>query len=166
MRMPFAIIALLVLVPTFASAQTAAPQVNTIDVDSYISPRLDPAEQQYFREQIGALHLLLKVDTTKLSPDLISVVVIDSKTGTVHYSRPEDVGTWHRRAASDSAPEGVTDDFDPGYYGKSGPYRRIYTIPVEGAAGTFNCVGCEKGIAGTVTVACTDGTHKKGDEGM
>ena len=165
MRLPFAVIALLVLVPAFATAQTAAPQVNAIDVDSYVSPRLDPAEQDYFRDEVGPLRLLVNVDPTNISPDSISVAVIDSETGTVHYSRPEDVGTWHRRASSEDDPEGITNDYDPGYYAKSGPYRRVYTIPVPGSNGEYNDASEAKGIEGTVTVACTDGTHKKGDEG-
>lgn len=156
---------LMVLIPALASAQTTSRTVQMMDVDSYVSQRLDPIEQNYFRNQIGALPVLVNVNPADISPDSISVVVIDSDTGTVHYSRPEDVGTWYRRASPEDLPDGVTDDYDPGYYPKSGPYRRVYTVPVPGSNGQFNGASDPKGIEATVTVACTNGTHKKGDEG-
>lgn len=165
MRLIRAIIVGMILIPAAAFAQTTTSAAQEINAGSYLSPRLGSSERDYFHNELGVLPVLVNVSRSEISPDTVSLVMIDGATGTVHYSRPEEAGTWHRRASPEDLPDGVTDGFDPGYYAKSGPYRRVYTIPVPGADGQYNSNSVAKGIEATVTVACKNGTHKKGDEG-
>ena len=175
-------LALLAVVP-LSAAQAQVPDENAgSDLSAYVSPNLDPAEQELMRTYMNEFSLDAKLRIRDTSPENVHVAIVDGATGIIHYNHTEDVGSLevqeglslpgdeHPSVQSDEPPSDPTQSGNPGVFGGSGPYRRVYTVPVKPIP--RDTVGGFKGYAngkyvtsGWVTTACKSGAFAAGDTG-
>ena len=140
-------------------------------LDAYVSDRLPPAERNYMRYQASQLPAPVRAAMTALDPSHVHFAVIDGSTDKIHYNRPEDAGSLVgsdmappiSRSAGCPPPKKTPSGFDPGCTAGTGPYRRVYTVPVQpipASAIQPNIYNVGYSAGGVVTVACKDGYHR------
>lgn len=147
-------------IPARAAAQTSS-------LDAYVSNGLSAPERDYMRHQMRQLPADLRARFAARDPSKVTVAIIDGVTSLVHYNHEEDIGSvvasapppdLESRSAQCPPPSTSGGVYDPGCYAKSGPYRRVYTVPLTAiprpAPGD---VSGDYEAAAYATVACTDG---------
>lgn len=152
------------------------------DLSGYVSPNLDPEEQTIMRLAMNGLPAAMREKIAAQPRDSVSFIVVDGATNTIHYSRPEEVGSYQivpalnlpgaerpdarletgENSETAALPETTK---DPGPYGGSGPYRRVYTVPVPAATpAPTSDDGPIYAQRGTVTTFCNSGIFAKGGQ--
>jgi len=143
--------------------------VSGPDMSKHVSPSLDPDEWALVRTYMNALPLQVREQTNGMPTGSFRIAIVEGGTGVIHYNMPEDEGSFevrsgpplpgdeHPFAAGELANPEVNPGANPGLFGGSGPYRRIYTTPVLpeppiGASGDT-----EYNVGGVVTSACSAG---------
>jgi hypothetical protein len=174
-------------VPHFLHSQTPSDSVPVVDsvrqagpdLSDYVSPNLDPDEQAMVRQALNNLPRAMRERIAAKPADSISFAVVDGATNTIHYNRPEEVGSYevvpalnlpgsqrpdfHDVSDARSETGTIPETKDPGPYGGSGPYRRVYTIPVPAATPSPESLdGPNYEQKGTVTTYCKSGIFKLG----
>ncbi|MGA2537584.1 MAG: hypothetical protein ABSF53_16320, partial [Terracidiphilus sp.] len=126
------------VLPAQTAEQDETSEVRP-DVSSLISPDLDRHEQAVIHASLSNLPLSIQQHLVAKPKGSVHVVIVDGRTGSIHYSRPEDAGSFEVRPnpgmPGDDDPFLTEDDgLDPGVYAGSGPYRRVYTKPMPAVA--------------------------------
>ncbi len=139
------------------------------DLHDYVSPNLDPAEQALVRNYMNALPKAFKERIAGQPVNSISVAIVEGTTGAIHYNRPEDVGSY-QVVSGMALPGAERPDMqsavkNPGVYGGSGPYRRVYTIPLPAAPAPAPDEQGNYEQSGDVTTTCKSGNFYPGDRG-
>ena len=138
-----------------AHAQDAAePGDDGPDLSAYVSPDLAPGERELMRSVMDTLPAAMKQEIASLAPGTVGLAVVEGGTGVIHYNRTEDVGTYEvvhdfslpgdERPLAETPANGEAASVlpeaspasavkDPGVFGGSGPYRRVYTAPLPAA---------------------------------
>ena len=173
-----AVLGLLAALPALIAQEVAseandAPAIHgTVsgpDMSKHVSPNLDPDEWALVRTYMNVLPLRLREQIDAMPPGSFRIAIVEGGTGIIHYNMPEDAGSFevrsgpplpgddHPFAAGESTNSEVTPNSNPGIFGGSGPYRRVYTTPVLpepplGAGGDT-----EYNVGGVVTTACSAG---------
>lgn len=168
--------------PFTPSSTGVEARISGPDLSDYVSPNLDPAEQAFMRTYMNALSVDAKLRIFNTSPDNVSIAIVDGSTGIIHYNRPEDVGRFEvgegLSLPGDERPSVQNDELssglplvkNPGVFGGSGPYRRVYTNPVlpikpiPGPAGPGEPWG-DYSVSGWVTTSCKAGKFATTDTG-
>ena len=153
------------------------------DLSAYIAPDLDPAEWAFVHTYMNSFSPDAKNRILNTSPENVSVAIVDGSTGKIHYNRREDEGSLEVRAGfalpGDEHPSrereqlagAPTPGGNPGVFGGSGPYRRVYTtpvIPIPVPAGPHPGIDASWGNysqSGWVTTSCNAGKFVTGDVG-
>jgi hypothetical protein len=151
------------------------------DVSNYVSTDLDSGEQAFMRTYINALSSDARTRILNSAPEDVYVAIIDGATGKIHYNRPEIAGSLEMRSdlplPSDPHPslQGAESaarepSANPGLFGGSGPYRRVYTpslpaIPVPSDPHPGIEAWGNYGQSGWVTTPLKDGSFGVGDVG-
>jgi len=183
-----AVLGLLGAVPAL-TAQEVASEANDVpgmqgtvsgpDMSDHVSPGLDPDEFALVRTYMNALPLQVRERINGMPPGSFRIAIVEGGTGIIHYNWPEDAGSFEVRSgpplpgdehpfAGDESenPEGVL-GANPGLFGGSGPYRRVYTTPVL-AEPYPKGVGATSGdysAGGVATTGCNAGSFATGDTG-
>ena len=145
-----------------------AAQDQSGSLDAYVSDRLPAAEREFMRHAMHELPADLRARIAVRDPAHVSVAIIDGVTNLVHYNHEQDIGSvvdspsppdLNQPPSAQCPPPSISGGvYDPGCFGKSGPYRRVYTVPLtpipRPAPGD---VSGDYEAAGYVTIACTDG---------
>jgi hypothetical protein len=149
-----------------AGLSTAVP----VDMGAYVSRQMGAAEWNYVRDLVNQLPPELKAAIAQTAPSRVEIAIVNEATATIHYNRPELVGSLHVGPAGalpgDAYPvpngrrplaacPGAGADPFPGCYAGSGPYRRVYSIPMPAATEDSHWYG-----RGTVTTACEAGSFR------
>lgn len=153
-------------------ADNKAPVLDTRDagpdLSDYVSPNLDPEERGFMRAYMNGLPRAMKERIVGRPVDSISVAVVDGGANIVHYSRPEDAGSYEVVPAiklpGSDRPDSSPQVKNPGVYGGSGPYRRVYTVPLPAATGTDSDAGPYYQQSGVVTTTCKAGKFTMGQD--
>ena len=127
--------------PSSVSSASVQGPLSGPDVSDYVSTELDSAEQTFMRTYINMLSPDARTRILDSAPEDVYVAIIDGATGKIHYNRPEIAGSLEARAdfplKADPHPPLQDDDAgavdpspNPGLFGGSGPYRRVYTSSV------------------------------------
>lgn len=116
-----------------APEQPAKQEVRP-DLSAYVSSDLDQAEQASIRALMEAMPLEKQKEIASMPPESVHIAFIDGGNGLIHYNRLEDVGSYEVKPnpgmPGDEFPYSLDSGLDPGVYGGSGPYRRVYTKPM------------------------------------
>jgi len=107
------------------------------NLSAYISRDLDPEEQALVRSTLRDLPQQTQDEISAKPANSVHIAIVEGGTGVIHYNRPEDAGSYEFRPSSampgDERPFADDGGLDPGVFGGSGSYRRVYTKPVEAA---------------------------------
>ncbi len=165
------------------SAADHAPGVNNPvsgpDMSDYVSPDLDPDEWALMRTYMNALPLEFREKINGMPPGSFNIAIVDGATGIIHYNKPENAGSFELRSgppmpgdqhpfAESEAEDSARDPgANPGLFGGSGPYRRIYTVPVlpEPYPKGVGATSGDYSAGGVVTTGCHAGSFATGDTG-
>ncbi len=138
------------------------------DIRDYVSPALEAGEQRFMRAYMNSLPRKFKERIAGQAVNSVSVAIVDGGTGTIHYNRPEEAGSYEivRAAAlpGDEHPLVHNATRNPGLFGGSGPYRRIYTVPLP-ASPTPPSDASWYEQEGVVSATCKAGNFAHGDRG-
>lgn len=159
-----------------ASAQAAAAEVKP-DLSAYVSRDLDHMEQSVVRSTLQNMPLGMQQEIAAKPADSVHIAIVEGGTGNIHNSRPEDAGSFELQP--DAGMPGDENPFaaaksvgtDPGVYGGSGPYRRVYTKPLPKLAQSTPTDGADVAhqhfyvAGGAVSIACKMGSFASGDVG-
>jgi hypothetical protein len=174
----FAVLGLLCAAPALTAQEVSSEANDALaadgtvsgpDISKHVSPNLNADEWALVRTYMNALPLHLREQINGMPTGSFRIAIVEGGTGVIHYNMPEDAGSFevqsgpplpgdeHPFAAGESANPEVTPDSNPGLFGGSGPYRRVYTTPVLpepplGASGDT-----EYNVGGVVTTACKAG---------
>jgi hypothetical protein len=152
----------------------AAPATDA-DFGDYISAELPASEQSFMQTAIEQFPDGVRADILAADPGTVGIAIVDSIAGTIHYNRPEAIGSVQvlppRPMPGDNYPAvgcASPATFNPGCSSGSGPYRRVYTVPVPAAqvwqtTQTGQDPSWTSGYsnAGTVTTKCKAGNFNK-----
>ncbi len=139
------------------------------DLRDYISPALEPEEQAFLRTYMNSFPRAVKERIAGEPVGSISVAVVDGATGVIHYNQPEEAGSYKLIPAlklpGAERPDVSNTTKDPGVYGGSGPYRRVYTVPLPAAPAPHPDMQGNYVQEGVVSTTCEAGHFEKGDQG-
>jgi hypothetical protein len=160
-----------------AAAQDTSPALSEAeasyaagpDLRDYVSPELSPDERAFMRTYINSMPRAIKEQIVGQPVGSISVAVVDGANGVIHYNRPEDAGSYKLIPALNlpgaDRPDASNTTKDPGVYGGSGPYRRVYTVPLPAAPAPHPDAQGYYQQEGVVSTTCEAGHFETGDQG-
>jgi hypothetical protein len=142
------------------------------DLSDYASPALEAGEHELLRAYLNALPREMKERIAALPPNAVSLALVDGSTNVIHYNHPEEAGGYvvvpaeelpgSDRPDFNSQAEARPETQNPGPYGGSGPYRRVYTVPLPAAQGEVTGAGPYYTQSGVLTTFCDSGHFNRG----
>ena len=145
------------------------------DLSAYISPDLDRGEQAIVRATLENMPQRVQEELALKPSDSVHIAIVEGGTGIIHYNRPEDEGTYEVKPDTempgDANPFAGDAGVDPGVYGGSGPYRRVYTKPMAALAQPTPSAGGDIThqhfyiTQGDTSIVCNAGSFATGDIG-